>query len=315
MPGLRYVERPPGTVLAPYLECVWEVSDPRPRSDRPVERVVPDGCPELIVHLEDRFARRVGGRWRVQPRLFLAGTLTRPWLLRAGPRVRTLGMRFRPGAPRAFFDLAMAAATDREEPLSTLVGAASVGALMRGLRSARTNDRRFAADERWLAARLDSRRLERLSAAPAVGLMVAARGTAPVEKVARTLGWSRRRVERAFRRDLGIRPKLFARILRLNAVLATLDEADRARAVRSRPGRRLLRPGPPASRLPRPGWPRAARGTRRRRRDGAALHPPGAPPRALPRRVGRRICPIARTGEDGKLAPASGWPSIGGSTW
>lgn len=231
MPSLRYVERPPGPVLTPYLECVWEVSDPRPRSGRPVERVVPDGCPELIVHLEDRFARRVGGRWRVQPRVFLAGTLTRPWLLRAGPRVRTLGLRFRPGAPRAFFDLAMPSATDREVPLSALVGATSAGALIRGLRGARTNPRRFAAAERWLAARLDSRPRGRLRAAPAIGLMMAARGRAPVETVARSLGWSRRRVERAFRRDLGIRPKLFARILRLNAVLATLDEADRARAV------------------------------------------------------------------------------------
>ena len=89
----------------------------------------------------------------MQPRLFLAGTLTRPWLLRAGPRVRTLGMRFRPGAPKAFFALAMAAATDREVPLRTLVGAASAGALIRGLRSARTNARRFAEAERWLAAR------------------------------------------------------------------------------------------------------------------------------------------------------------------
>ena len=34
-----------------------------------------------------------------------------------------------------------------------------------------------------------------------------------------------------FARDLGIRPKVYARIVRLNAVLATLDDAERARAV------------------------------------------------------------------------------------
>jgi len=38
-------------------------------------------------------------------------------------------------------------------------------------------------------------------------------------------------MQRVFARDLGISPKLYARIVRLNAVLATLDETERARAV------------------------------------------------------------------------------------
>ena len=57
------------------------------------------------------------------------------------------------------------------------------------------------------------------------------RGQARIEEVSRALGWSRRRLERAFARDLGIPPKLYARIVRLNAVLATLDEGERAAAV------------------------------------------------------------------------------------
>jgi transcriptional regulator GlxA family with amidase domain len=52
-----------------------------------------------------------------------------------------------------------------------------------------------------------------------------------IDDVARALGWSRRRLERTFARELGIRPKLFARIARLNAVLAGLDAAERASAV------------------------------------------------------------------------------------
>ena len=56
-------------------------------------------------------------------------------------------------------------------------------------------------------------------------------GRARIDDVARSLGWSRRRIERAFARDLGIRPKVYARIVRLNTVLATLDDAERPRAV------------------------------------------------------------------------------------
>ena len=69
------------------------------------------------------------------------------------------------------------------------------------------------------------------TARPAVRLLLEARGAARIADVARSLGWSRRRIERVFSRELGIRPKLFARIVRLNAVLAGLDAAERASAV------------------------------------------------------------------------------------
>ena len=96
--SVRYREQRPAADLAPFLECSWAVWDPRRRDERPSEHIVPDGCPELIVHLAEPFARQVDGRWRRQPVAFLAGTLSRPWTLRAGPRLRTFGVRFRPGA-------------------------------------------------------------------------------------------------------------------------------------------------------------------------------------------------------------------------
>ena len=74
MAGLRYVEHRPRPELRPYLECLWLAEDTRARSRLP-ERVVPDACPELIVHLADRFTRQRGSRFVRQPRAFLAGTL------------------------------------------------------------------------------------------------------------------------------------------------------------------------------------------------------------------------------------------------
>jgi AraC-like DNA-binding protein len=229
--ALRYVEHRPRTALRPYLECLWLVSDPRSRAQRAPERVVPDGCPELIVHLADPFSRQVGGRWRRQQRAFLAGTLTRPWLLRAGRRIATLGVRFRPGEVTPLLPVSMAAATGREMPLAAIVGPIPARALLRALAAARGEAERFAAAEDWLAFRLALTGRPAATARPAVRLLLAARGAARIADVARSLGWSRRRIERSFSRELGIRPKLFARIVRLNAVLAGLDAAERASAV------------------------------------------------------------------------------------
>jgi AraC-like DNA-binding protein len=228
---VKYRERRPPPALRPYVECVWAISGPASLRPRAPERVVPDGCPELIVHLGDPFARRIGGRWAVQPRAFLAGTLSRPWLLRAGRRVDTVGIRFRAGETTGVLPLSMAGARDRELRLAGIVGRACAGALVRSLRAARTESRRFAAAEEWVAGRLAAARLRRTTSAAAVALIREGRGQSRIDEVARSLGWSRRRLERVFARDLGIRPKVYARIVRLNAVLATLDDAERPRAV------------------------------------------------------------------------------------
>jgi len=231
MAALRYVEHRPCAALRSHVECLWLVSDARPRPERAPERIVPDGCPELIVHLLDPFSRQIAGRWVPQGRVFLAGTLTRPWLLRAGRRIRTLGIRFRPGEVRPILPVSMIEAADRELPLAASVGRGRAGTLLRGLRAARSEAARFAAAEEWLLERLAASHTRESAARPAVRLLLEARGAARIADVARALGWSRRRLERVFARDLGTSPKLFARIVRLNAVLAGLDARERASAV------------------------------------------------------------------------------------
>jgi AraC-like DNA-binding protein len=207
---------------------VW---DERPSERRRPDRVVPDGCPELIVHLRDPFARRIGALWRVQPRAFLAGALTRPWLLRAGRSVLTLGIRLRAGAAPRVLGLSMARSSDREVPLGTIVGPHAARFLVEGVRARRTRVGRFAAAERWLLERLAEGPERSENTRPAVALILRAKGQLRIADLARSLGWGRRRMERAFRRELGIGPKVFARIVRLNAVLAALDANERAAAV------------------------------------------------------------------------------------
>jgi AraC-like DNA-binding protein len=225
---LEYVERRPAADLAPYLECVWSVSGRTSARPRGPERIVPDACPELIVHLGDPFSRHVGTRWVVQPRLFLAGTLTRPWLLRPGRRVDTLGLRFRPGAATAVFGNGLRPRIDAEIPLPRLVGSSAAQALRDALAGPRTRTRRIQAAETWLAEHVAAVRPRPCAVQPAIDAILRSRGGRRIDDLARSLGWTRRRLERAFAQDLGLRPKMFARIVRLNAVLAELGPEQRA---------------------------------------------------------------------------------------
>jgi len=230
--SLRFLQVTPPPPIGAMVECVWMAWDPRRHPDRPEDHVVPDGCPEIIVHLGPPFSRHDGSGWRRQPRAFLAGVLSRPWRLRAGATVRTLGIRFRPGGATARLALRMDEAADREVPLDEAIGRAERRRLLTGLGATRTPSATLAAAVRWLRCSPALEPAGRTSVTvPAVREVLAHRGRERVDALASRLGVPRRRLERLFARDVGLRPKLFARIVRLQAALAALSPGQRPEAV------------------------------------------------------------------------------------
>lgn len=231
--ALQYVERPAPAPLGAAIECVWRVSDRRARRARPRDRLLPDGCPELIVHRGERYARVSDGRLVRQPPAFLAGTLSRPWIVQAPPRVDTIGVRFRPGGLTALFGASLAGTADREVPLADV--AAPLIALADVIQRARGPASALRAAEAWLlahvAANLPDGRAPEPACAGAVRVIHRRRGRIGVEELARAAGVPRRRLERLFRRETALSPKQYIRIVRLTALVHRLDAPDRERLI------------------------------------------------------------------------------------
>jgi AraC-like DNA-binding protein len=122
-------------------------------------------------------------------------------------------------------------ALDRELPLARLAGTARVRALLDGVVGAGSRSARLRAAQEWLLERPCDTGPPRAETRAAVGLVLRSGGQRRVDAIASALGIGRRRLERAFARDVGLRPKLFARIVRLNAVLSGMVAAERATAV------------------------------------------------------------------------------------
>src|SRR6476469_4664572 len=87
---MHYREFAPGEDAGRFVDRYWVLEGAAPGA---VQRVVPDGRPELIVNLGQPFESLDEGEWRTQPRCFLAGQLTGPLLLRAAGATRILGVR------------------------------------------------------------------------------------------------------------------------------------------------------------------------------------------------------------------------------
>lgn len=201
--------------------------DATPRSDRGLERVVPDGRMELIVHLGEPFTRLgavpPGER---QPRAVLAGQLLGPLLLRPGSTIDVFAIGFEPWGARAILGVRPRDVVERLPALDEFVGP-DADRLGDQLARAATPRARVEAAERWCALRLGRMR------PPPRGLVQAARaarwGAGPgsaqnsVHALAAHVGWGTRRLERAFLEHVGLAPKPFLRVARLQRALHALE--------------------------------------------------------------------------------------------
>ncbi|WP_292054679.1 MULTISPECIES: helix-turn-helix domain-containing protein [unclassified Brevundimonas] len=97
--------------LAPYVRRIWSYVDECPSA---IERIVPDGFPELVIDLAGRALEiRTDGTASAQPPVLMAGQLTRPMTLKVEGPVHVVGVSFHPDGARDFWGQAMQGLTDR----------------------------------------------------------------------------------------------------------------------------------------------------------------------------------------------------------
>lgn len=186
-----------------------DAGTPAPRAPA---RILPDGCIDVLIDVHTGATRVVG-------------TMTRAVLDGVPAGVSLAAVRFKPGAARAFLRVPAATLTDRVLEASELgcgwlstrpapdAGAASLASALTAL-------------ERALLARLPAG-APQAEVREATRRLFAARAPT-VDALARDLGRSRQHLARQFRENVGLSPKEFARVARLQRAIAALQHARRA---------------------------------------------------------------------------------------
>lgn len=213
---VNYQEYPPPAALARHIACVWRLTDPAPRSG--IQTIYPDGRCELIAVLgaRSRVWDSVMG-WHQQAGTLYAAQRVTAVQLEATGAMDDIGIRLQPAAS--------ALITRDLEPLrDRVVDLASLDA--RVSQSLDEAARAFARDDFEPLWRL----LERLAAAFAIDAKIedsvarieASGGGVRIDTLARAAGWSVRTLQTRFLAAVGLSPKEFARVLRLQATLRAL---------------------------------------------------------------------------------------------
>ena len=204
----RYTVLDPGAALAPWVECYWTLHAVDARAVP--TRVLPDGCSDIILGLDNRAPMAIGTM-----RSAAVYALTGP--------IDYFGVRFRPGCALPFLGVPLSELTDARIALDDLWGreARRLSDVGPGERLARMSQVLGERLRRWLR---DSRADEPL-ASRAIALMRQTRGGVGIRAVASALGVGERRLERAFDRNVGLPPKVFARVMRLRRAIRRIDAA------------------------------------------------------------------------------------------
>ena len=205
--------------LAPLVACTWAISGPSP-----AHRVLPDGCIDVLV-----LTSRHGGAEPAR----VVGTMRRAFVAPADTGA-AFGIRFRPGEAARLLPEASRELTDIDAPLAALWGDAGrmledalVALLERAVAYGWNADEILAHAQPLvddvLRARLASHGASvDLRVRTAASLLASADPIA-ISEVAMRVSLSERQLTRRFTERVGVPPKLFARVMRLQRAAALLS--------------------------------------------------------------------------------------------
>ena len=221
---MRYTEFKPKPPLNRFVECFWILESDTNAGEISAERILPDGCAELILNFGACFSQHNGEKKSLQPRNLLVGQMTGPILISPTGVVELLGVRFHPGGTVPFLRTPMHELTDSVTEFESLAPA-----LHRSLSEA-TEDLSSMSER---VSAIESSLLDHLARCrkdawllPLAAQVVASGGLISVDHLANMAGISNRQLERRFLNEVGIGPKLLNRILRFQQVFRAVERCD-----------------------------------------------------------------------------------------
>lgn len=214
------LRRPTIRALGPFVKRIWHVDGESSQTSAATlrEHVLPTGDLHVVFRLDDGalriFDERIPDGIRLGP-CVVGGPRTAYYAREVGGASRSLGLQLAPAASRLLFGVPAEELAGRHVDLEELWPG----------RARRLRERLLDTPEGRARIALVEAELVRLLPAPvtmhpavAEALCGIARGL-PIARIVRACGWSHRRVTESFRREIGIGPKRYARLLRFQRLL------------------------------------------------------------------------------------------------
>ncbi len=211
----------PHNNLADFVKCYWTLEAPK-ETKPSKQKIVPDGCMEMIFHYGDLFKQYVKDEaFVVQPRCFVFGQITNSLAIEPTGTTGIFAVRFLPDGFIPFATLPLSVMENRAVPLQELFGTDGEQ-LAQNMLNASSHSERITIIETFLMQQIVAPaaidRVTKLS----VEVIMQLNGQLSVQELSNQIQINRRQLERKFASVIGLSPKQLAKIIRLQAALKML---------------------------------------------------------------------------------------------
>ena len=208
--------------LQPLIKCHWVLEVPADvNAER--QRIIPDGCLELIFMLGDdvkRFTK--GDEFIIQPRAMVIGQITEPFFIQPTGFVNCFATRFYPYGFANFSSVPIINLENKETPIEFLFGEEAASELKEQIAKATDTNTRISVVENFLLTRLRNRTIIDSIVKNTIDAIMSTSGSASIKSVLKNDASKRRQLERKFIKQIGLSPKQLGRVIRMQAALHSM---------------------------------------------------------------------------------------------
>ncbi|HMR84613.1 MAG TPA: helix-turn-helix domain-containing protein [Niabella sp.] len=219
---MNYQTFQPNSYLNSLVKCYWTLEVP-PMPDPPKQRIVPDGCMEMIFILGDDIKRYTSeNEFIIQPRAVVIGQITEPFIIQPTGYVYCFAVRFYPYGFANFIDTPLKNLENKETPIAQLFKETTALELEQKIIQTADTQQRIKLIEAFLLNRLNEKTTIDNIVQSTIDALFATSGSLPINAILKENLSKRRQLERKFLKQIGISPKQLGRVIRLQTALKML---------------------------------------------------------------------------------------------
>ncbi len=218
---MNYQTYTPEENLQAFVKCFWTLEAPEETLPAK-QRIVPDGCMEMIFHLGDLYKQYTDETHSIiQPRCFVFGQITAPLDIEPTGVTGIFAVRFHPEGFIPFAAIPVASMENRAVPLEELFGHDGL-LLEQQMLGAANHQERINLVTRFFSELLLSHESVDRTVKSCVEVILQLNGQLSVGELSAQVNTNRRQLERKFSSAIGLSPKQLSKIIRLQAALKML---------------------------------------------------------------------------------------------
>ncbi|HEV7781410.1 MAG TPA: helix-turn-helix domain-containing protein [Chitinophagaceae bacterium] len=220
---MNYQVFTPSPELQPFVKCFWTLED-EGKDTLIKQRVIPDGCMEMIFHCGDRYRQYFeDGTSLLQPRCFIFGQISNYIDIAPTGVSNIVAARFLPEGLAPFLKIPVTHLENKAVDLESLFGSAGKELEEKVIAAVKTGER-IGLIEIFLLSLLTEPAAIDMITRNCVDIILRSQGQLDITELAGKANVNRRNMERKFVSMIGMSPKQLSRVVRLQATIKMLGQ-------------------------------------------------------------------------------------------